>query len=539
MTYVVTPDEMRAAEQRAIDSGRSEADLMRDAGHAVAEWIDERIHGYGAERAAFGLVGPGKNGGDTLVALARLTELGWSARAYFVDRSGTGNLPVDPTVLEQVTITDDLAAVSSTNVILDGIFGLGGRPELPSSATSVLANASAASQQHDIPFIAIDVPSGVDAGSGLSSEGAVEVDVTLTIGFLKSGLLHEPALTLAGDIFVIDLDLEGPDTSDSVRVITEKLVKPLFPRRRASSGKHDHGGLLVIGGSPTYFGAPRLAAESALRVGTGLVGAAVPRMLISSIASQLPEVIFLPLSDSDPRRSVDDIDETVTGEHARYNAIVLGPGLGMDDPAKALLSRLLGHASPKATLPIGFGAMSTASAETDPEDSSLASVPVVLDADALNWLADEEAWPSLLQNVTAVLTPHHGEMARLLGVETDEISRNPREIARSASKQWNQVVVLKGGHTTVAAPDGRVFVAHRATPELATPGTGDVLAGIIGGLLAQGFDPVDAACAAVYLGAEGGRIAHALGASRGIIARDLIGTLRYALDELDGFHMWS
>lgn len=539
MTYVVTPDQMRAAEQRAVDSGRDEAELMRAAGTAIATWIDEEIDGYGPDRSVFGLIGPGRNGGDTLVALACLSNLGWSAGAFFVERTEPGSLPVEQAVLGQVKVIDDLSMLETAHVILDGIFGLHGRAELPEAAVDAIATASAYSKRHDIPIIAIDVPSGVDCITGQAGEGSVEADVTLTLGFFKSGMLREPAVTLAGDIVVIDLDLSPPEDAEAIPLITEEAIRSLFPRRRATAGKHEYGGLMVVGGSPTFIGAPRLAAEAALRVGTGLVGAAVPRMLISTIASQVPEVVFLPLSDSDPRRSVDALSEAITGEHSRYTALVLGPGLGQDEPAKALLSRLFGQAKAKVVAPIGFGALAADTGAFELEHSLLASVPVVLDADALNWLAQEDNWPNLLQNVTAVLTPHPGEMARLLGVDTDEITSDPREVARQAARAWNQVVVLKGGHTVVAAPDGRVFVAHRATPELATPGSGDVLAGVIGGLLAQGFDPVDAACAGVYLGAEAGRIARYGGSARGVIARDLINSLRHVLDNLDGSRMWS
>ncbi len=539
MTYVITPEQMRAAEQKAFDSGRDEAELMREAATGIAEWIDREIQGYGDERVAFGLVGPGKNGGDTLVALARLTELGWTSQAFFVDRPEAGELPVEQTVLERVAVVSDFSSMSSASVILDGIFGLGGRGDLPSSAVTALSEASATSQAHDIPLIAIDVPSGIDSETGEAAAGTVEADVTLTLGFMKSGCLNEPALTLAGDIVVIDLGLQPPESADAIGLITEEMIAPLFPRRRASSGKHAYGGLLVVGGSPVYFGAPRLAAEAALRVGTGLVGAAVPRMLISSIASQLPEVVFVPLSDSDPRRSVDDLNEAVTGDHARYTAAVLGPGLGQDEPATALLSRLFGQDSPKAAFPIGFGALSADSDIPTHDTALLTSVPVVIDADALNWLAGEENWPDLLRNVAAVLTPHPGEMARLLGVDTAEVTREPRKVARDAAQAWNQVVVLKGGHTAVAAPDGRVAVAHRASPELATPGTGDVLAGMIGGFLAQGFDPFDAACAAVFIGAEAGRMLRYSSSTRGVIARDLIDSLPPVLGHLEGSRIWG
>jgi NAD(P)H-hydrate epimerase len=528
---------MRTAEQRAIDSGRSEADLMRDAAARMAEWINNRHVGGDDPSHVFALAGPGRNGGDAIVTVANLIERGWTGSVYLVDRSDFGDLPADSSSLEAIDRVSDATDVSSAAVILDGIFGFGGRAELPESASDAIAAVVDARRLHRIPIVAIDLPSGVDAATGEASDNALHADVTLTIGFLKQGLLNEPAATLAGAVEVINIGLATPDDA-SIAVVTQEMVSSWFPRRRATAGKHDHGGLLVIGGAPMYFGAPRLAAEAALRVGAGLVGAAVPRMLVGTIASQLPEVVFVPLSDSDPRRSVNDLNDAITGEHARYTAVVLGPGLGQDEPATALLARLFGQASSRSVAPIGFGALRTDEDDPAPEESALAAVPVVLDADALNWLATQENWPSLLANISAVMTPHRGEMARLLGVDVDEIARDPRETARAAAETWGQVVVLKGGYTTVADPDGRVFVAPRATPELATPGTGDVLAGVIGGFLAQGLEPIHAALAGVFIGAEtGDRVQRSFG-RRGFLARDLITRIQGFWHDIDEPDWW-
>lgn len=525
MTYAVTPDQMRAAEHKAIEAGSTEQELMRAAGQGIADWIDDRFYRGEEPAVAFGLVGPGKNGGDTLVALAALVEQGWQAVAYFVDRDNVGDLPAPADALQQIERVSDLSSISAADIILDGIYGLGGRPNLSDTASAALSAATEARRASGTPIIAIDVPSGIDSETGAASDAAANADVTLTIEFIKLGLLNEPAATLAGEVEIIGIGLDPPDDESTIRSITEGLVAHSFPRRRATSGKHDHGGLLVVGGAPTFFGAPRLAAEAALRVGAGLVGAAVPRMLIGTIASQVPEVVFIPLSDSDPQRSVDAINEAVIGEHARYSAAVVGPGLGQDDPAIALLARLFGHAAAKNTAPIGFGALHEDSSPTETHDSALAAVPVVLDADALNWLAKQDDWTSLLSNITAVLTPHPGEMARLLNIDTDEVKRDPREIARKAAREWGQIVVLKGGFTVVATPEGHVFVASRATPELGTPGTGDVLSGIIGGFLAQGMQPLDAALAAIYAGTQACRMMFDFQGGRGMLARDLIAAL--------------
>lgn len=542
MTYIVTPDEMRAVESAAIDSGRTEAELICEAAAGIAEWIEDNVLNYLQSRKVVGLIGPGKNGADALVAMSYLVEMGWDAAACLIKERDLTSLPVEAASLEQIEMVDSLTAAGDISVILDGMYGAGGRAELPPEAAELAADVARIRRSHAIPVVAVDLPSGVDPLTGAADPNAIAADVTLVTGFIKVGLLHDPAATLAGDIYTVQLQIAPPESDSLISVLQHETVVDLLPKRQATDGKHEHGGVLVIGGAPNYFGAPRLAAEAALRVGTGVVGAAVPRTLISTIAAQVPEIVYVPLVDTDARRSVNDLTEALSGEHSRYSATVLGPGLGRDKPAEDLLAGLFGQAATRIAAPIGFGALEPPEAEetvTTSEQSALGSVPVVLDADALNWLSGQENWPQLLSNMSAVLTPHHGEMARLLGIEIEEVRRDPRETARAAAAEWGQVVVLKGGFTAIAAPDGRLAVAHRATPELGTAGTGDVLAGVIGGFLAQGLQPFDAACVAVYIGAEAGRFARNVRSSRGVAARDVIENLGSVLDVLDGSWVWS
>lgn len=537
MSFVVTPEQIRAAERRAVDAGAAEPDLMRSAAEGIVDWIEDQFHSHVEERTAIGLVGPGNNGGDTLVALALLSDLGWQTHACLIDRVEHGELPVDDALLKQVQSSDRLPEAMSPGqvVVLDGIYGAGSRAELSGAAVEINDAVRRLRAHHELAVIAIDLPSGVDATTGAASDETLKADVTLSLGALKTGLMAEPAATLAGEVVHIDIGLAFENDNAVATIISAQDVSPRLPLRFATAGKHDYGGLLVVGGAPGYFGAPRLAAEAGLLTGAGIVGAAVPRMLVSTVAVQVPEVVFVPLSDSNARKSADDITKALTGEHSRYTAMVLGPGLGQDETATSLLEHLFGQARAKTTASIGFGAAQPVNEEPDEAGSSaLGAVPVVLDADALNWLANQENRWSFLQHVTAVLTPHPGELARLRGVTVDEITGNRVSAAIETARESGQVVVLKGGYTAVASPDGRVHVAQRATPELATPGTGDVLAGLIGGFLAQGMDAFDAACAGVYVGAEAGRRARYATSSRSVLARDLLANIGGALDDLDG-----
>jgi ADP-dependent NAD(P)H-hydrate dehydratase / NAD(P)H-hydrate epimerase len=536
MSYLVTTQQLRAAEQKAIDAGTSETDLMLAASEGMAAWIDAQFHSREEDRQVLGLVGPGKNGGDTLTVLALLADLGWNAHAVLVSRSDITNVPASKDLLDRIALVHEVPTHLADRevVVLDGIFGTGGRAELPGFAAEVLEMVRQRRSKGGVAVVAVDVPSGVDSDTGQAANESLVADATLSIGAMKQGLLREPAATLAGEIVTIDIGIEFEESGTLAAVIDRDSVAESLPQRFATAGKHDYGGVLVVGGAPMYFGAPRLSAEAALRVGTGLVGAAVPRMLVSTIAAQVPELVFVPLGDSDPRKSVGDITKAVTGEHSRFTAVVLGPGLGQDEAAKALLSHLFGQATTTRTAPIGFGASTDSETTVEASDSALASVPLVLDADALNWLAEQDNKWSFLANVQAVLTPHPGEMARLRGTSAEDVQSNRLQAATSTARESGQVVVLKGGYAVVAAPDGRVTIAHRATPELATPGTGDVLAGLIGGLLAQGMKPYEAACAAVYIGAEAGRLARFGMSSRSVIARDLIDRIGNALDDIDG-----
>jgi NAD(P)H-hydrate epimerase len=514
MTALVTPAQMRAAEASAIDAGVGASELMRAAGHAVAEWIDEHIPlPPRRQRHAIALVGPGNNGGDALVALARLVELGWRCSAQFIGRASFGDLPSRRDSLESIEHID-VGALLDGDVILDGVFGIGGRTQLPAAARAAFSAAHAARGRRRMPLVAVDVPSGVDAGSGAVGEGAFQADITLCLGLPKIGLVCEPAASHVGELYLLTIGIPEPAHSHAPQLMTAATIQQLLRRRPANAHKSNVGSVLVVGGAPTYYGAPRLAGAAAARVGAGLVTLAVPEQLVPVIAAQTPEMTFVPLPTHDDERATATLDAFMRAQGDRYTAAVVGPGLGRAKAANQLLDRLFAAEDRPAGL------------------NQLANMPLVVDADGLNWLAEQAAWPQLLPAGKAVLTPHPGEMARLSGGDVSDVLADPLHFARAAAMRWRQTVVLKSGYATVAAPDGRVWVAPRATPELATAGTGDVLAGAVGGMLAQGLSAADAACAAVFIGAMAGRQALARRGVRSVVARDAIEGISSALDEL-------
>ena len=324
-------------------------------------------------------------------------------------------------------------------------------------------------------------------------------------------------------------------TSVSPVAIDAKLVKSILPARDPGAHKWGVGGVLIIGGSPGYIGAPALAAMGAGRSGAGIVSIASPRSALGAIASIVPEATFMPLPEGDLGAGGERAAERIREKLERYLALVVGPGLGEDEYADAIMQGLTGAAiAPRATSSLGFS-VGRAATTTQSESSSMTilggSIPAVIDADGLNWLAGQEDWPSRFAPNSLVLTPHIGEMARLTGLETSEIAAESAGVAARFAAEWQQTIVLKGGPTVVASGD-QVRVATASPAALATAGSGDVLAGSIGALLAQGCSPIDAATAAIFLGVEAAERLTKRFSALGVIATDLPMAIAESIAEL-------
>ena len=305
-------------------------------------------------------------------------------------------------------------------------------------------------------------------------------------------------------------------------VIDESVALNILPQREAGAHKWSVGGVIIVGGSPGYIGAPALAALGANRSGAGIVLIASPRGAVGSIASIVPEAAFIPMPEGDlgggGRRAAEKIDERLD----KAKALVVGPGLGDDEYADQVMTALLGRKVAHHTASLGFSAgKADEPAAGANSDAILGQAkPAVIDADALNWLATQDEWWNLLNPNTCVLTPHMGEMARLAGKDVAEIEADPINVAVSAAKEWRQVVVLKGS-PTIATDGERVYIAEASPRSLATAGTGDVLAGSIGAFLAQGVAPLEAAALAIFAGCRAAaRLTERFG-TLGVIATDL------------------
>jgi NAD(P)H-hydrate repair Nnr-like enzyme with NAD(P)H-hydrate dehydratase domain len=319
--------------------------------------------------------------------------------------------------------------------------------------------------------------------------------------------------------------------------IDEAMALALYPTRAEGAHKWSAGGVIVVGGSPGYVGAPALAGLGAARSGAGVVAIACPRSAISAVAGIMPEAVFLPMPEGDlgagGRKAVERIREKL--EQAK--ALVVGPGLGDDDYADAVMTALTAVTAPTAAArPFGFASPRIDASAPAKGDSTTAIIgrehPTVLDADALNWLAKREEWWTTLAPFSCVLTPHPGEMARLLGIETDAVLANPATVAADAARTWQQTVVLKGAPTLVS--DGtRTLVAPSSPRALATAGSGDVFAGSIGAFLAQGLGAVDAAALAIWCGCDAATALSLEVGTLGIMASDLPLAIAEALGALE------
>ncbi len=321
-------------------------------------------------------------------------------------------------------------------------------------------------------------------------------------------------------------------SSSKVEIIDRATALALLPKRDATAHKWGVGGLVIVGGSPGYIGAPALAAMGAARSGAGIVSLAISRSSIGATAALVPEAVFLPLPESDSVQGVRKAIELIAPQVEKSKAIVVGPGLSRDESAYALLGGLFGEAHRTVSRSMGFGSRSN-TIDGQVENAIVGGeIPTLVDADALHWLSERESWWDKVAPFSLILTPHVGELAALSIRHADLILADPVAAVRDAALAWNQTVILKAGKAYVS--DGRIVrTVETAAPALATAGTGDVLSGSIGAFLAQGLNPVDAATLAIYAGTEAAlRLTQEL-STLGVVASDLPEAIARVLAELE------
>ncbi len=561
MPKIVTVAEMRAIEAATDATGTSYAAMMDRAGRAVADLVIAKLADL-PDALVLVLVGPGNNGGDGLVAGRLIAEESDAEVAFYLLKPRAAD-DANFAKVEQAGLSctkadtdpdgDTLRALlTNADVIVDALLGTGARLPVKGKMAALLNEAGrvistrrkappknsttyrtpAAPRAADtvsLPIvIAVDCPSGLDCDTGAADPLTLNADDTITFAAVKVGHVSFPGAAKLGRLHVADIGTP-PDLAELTAINTEMsdgpAVRVLLPHRPVDGHKGTFGKALLIAGSLNYVGAPALAALAAYRAGTGWVTVGAPGPVVSLLAPQVTEATWL-LLPHDMGVLAEKAADIVRKEMSAYSAMLLGPGWGQEKTTGIFLQELLRPDVVESKRAIGFVHNET---DADPADTDVDLPPLVIDADGLNLLAGMEDWPSALP-AGSILTPHPGEMARLCGVAPDALPSDRIELARARAAAWDCVVVLKGAHTVVAAADGRVRVMPFASSALATAGTGDVLAGTIVALRAQGLPPFDAAAAGAYLhGLAGEMSAGLLGTPASVVASDVGDMLPEAL----------
>lgn len=512
---VLTAVAMQELDRRAItEAGVPGAVLMENAGRGVADTIRERFAGLFPGPVVI-LCGRGNNGGDGFVIARHLRSCGWEVRLILLaERAAvSGDAAGMLALLEQAggdigeapdaaRLAAALAAAAGCRLCIDALLGTG----FARAPEGVMATAIDWLNSQPAPVVAVDLPSGVDAGSGAIPGLAVQAALTVTFAFPKVGLVSYPGAGCAGEVVTVPIGIPDPVAAaapDDFLWVDAAEARSLLPPRPVDGHKGTFGHLLVVAGSTGKSGAAVMTSLAGLRAGAGLVTLACPAGMQQVAASHLVEVMTAPLTELAGAVCLQAMAE-LTGLSDEKEAVALGPGLGAGDEAGALVRRFL-----KET-----------------------PLPVVVDADGLNALAGHPEVLAQRRGRGTVLTPHPGEMARLAGCAVARVQSDRITVAREFAVTHGVVLVLKGARTVTAFPDGRVRINGSGHAGMASGGMGDVLTGLIGGLLAQGVKPGAAAVLGVFLHGLAGDRLRPLYGDAGLLATDLLRELPIARNSL-------
>src|SRR5437867_172585 len=512
---VLNAAQMREADRRTIEEiGIPSLVLMENAGRQAVAAM-EAMHSDLFERQVAVLCGRGNNGGDGFVVARTLTQRGIEAMVFLlgsvaeVRGEARTNLEILGRVgLTVVEITNaqewelHFSEVSECDLIVDAIVGTGFQGQLSGLLETVVADVNGLG----VPVVAIDLPTGVSADSHEVAGEAIEASMTVTLAAPKIPLILPPADAYAGDLVIADIGIPGSviDELDGpwLELLTRERMRGIVPARAADSHKGDFGRVLVVAGSMGKTGAAHLAALGALRSGAGLVTIATPRSCVPILAAMMPEYMSEPLDET----AAGTIDFAAVDRVLDFKAdvIAMGPGLGHDPSTVAFIQAVVERAG----------------------------VPLVLDADALNAFTSDPDRLIGRDGVDVIITPHPGEMARLLGAPVEEVQSDRLERARDFASSHRVHVVLKGHRTVIAGPESRAFVNLTGNPGMATGGTGDLLTGMIAAWFAQLLDAEAACKLAVYLHGAAGDLAEADEGDVALVAGDVAARLGDAVMEL-------
>jgi len=509
---LLTAEQMQQADEKAVELGIPEILLMETAGRAVARWLEELARPETSEEIVI-LTGSGNNGGDGLVAARYLDRRGYQVKVILLkspeEFTGitaqnyrfcqlAGIRMQEIAELEREELREQLNRVA---YLVDALLGTG----ITGAARGLAAEVIELTNNQAKPVLAVDVPSGLNVNSGKAEGPVIEADWTVTMASLKLGQILYPGRSFCGQIQVVDLDFP-PEVYQGLEVenymLNEEEASLLLPHRPETGHKGSFGRILVVAGSQGMSGAALLSGLSALRSGAGLVELAAPRVVVEAAAAGAPELITRELPSEQGRLTGESCSEILEAA-AKADVLLLGPGMGRSPELEELIFQLL---------------------------SSL-EIPAVIDADGLNNISSL----TLLKDFSRELavTPHPGEMARLTGLSLEEVLAGRLSLASDFARENSLSLVLKGADSLIALPEGELFVNPTGCEAMATAGSGDVLAGVIAALIAQGLPAEKAACLGTYLHGRAGELAGEDLSSYSVIAGDILDYLPEAFISME------
>ena len=514
---VVTAEEMRIIDRRTIEGYSIPGSvLMERAGLAVASRIKEAF----SPRKVIIIAGSGNNGGDGLVVARNLYNEGWDVKVFLTakpeDLKGDALLQYRIAVkfgLKIYPINEFLTNYSSLItrhcILVDALLGTG----ISKKVTGLLSEVISYLNRSNVPIFSVDIPSGISSDNGQIMGEAVRADYTVTFGLPKRGHLLYPGAQHSGKLFIEDIGFPKELLNSEklhIELLTKDKVSPLIPQRPRYSHKGNYGHVLIIAGSKGKTGAAIMAAKACLRSGAGLVTLGIPKSLADVFQSRVTEEMILALPDKGDGTLSQRASRVILNFlNERATTLAIGPGIGISSDTKKLMDILI----------------------------KTSTIPMLIDADGINSLKGERAIFSK-SKVPIILTPHLGEMARLLGkqkcvsVKTQDIERNRVNIPVSFAKETGTYLVLKGVPTIIAGPDGMAYINSTGNPGMASAGTGDVLTGMISAFLSQGLSPTHASILGVYMHGFAGDSAAAEKGEHTLIATDIIEKIPFAFYSL-------
>jgi NAD(P)H-hydrate epimerase len=509
---IVTSEEMRSLDQRATDElGVSSLILMENAGKDAAREISRQAIEKNLSGEILIFCGPGKNGGDGLVAARHLLTEGHRVRVFlcapqesFKDESAT-NLAILQRIKGKITFVDTIATVEEyfnsapqPHFVVDALLGTG----ISRAVDGLLFDVIQLLNRVTSDIISLDIPSGIHGSTGAIMGASIAASTTISFGYPKVGHFLAPGAMRRGQLVNIDLGFPKKWSDEGTKtLLTHDNVSALMVRRDRFAHKNTFGHCILLGGSPGRLGAIVMSAQSCLRMGTGLATVASWENSFPMLEIKLPPEMMTYRIQREGGKFVKPMDSFLTG----FSAMVLGPGLGTRDEGGELVRLILE----------GFGG------------------PLVVDADGLNLIAEHKLHHLVAKRgAPTVLTPHPGEMARLLGVDTESVVADPMGAVKSAVEQTGAVVILKGATTLIHSDENITYFNHHPNDGMAKAGSGDVLAGMIGGLMGQGISDIDSARLAVYTHSIAGKLAARRLGERAMTATDIIDHINTAYGEL-------